>query len=59
VSPAPGLYFGFYAMLAIYVVLTVFTVYVLRRLARTHSTAAPQEIDAPPPGRPDQEDAVR
>ena len=34
VSPAPGLYLGFYAVLVIYVVLTALTVYVLRRLAR-------------------------
>jgi cytochrome d ubiquinol oxidase subunit I len=45
VSPAPGLYWGFYAVVAIYVVLTVFTVYVLRRLARSHATPAPQELD--------------
>jgi cytochrome bd ubiquinol oxidase subunit I len=45
VSPAPGLYFGFYAVLAIYVVLTVLTVWVLRRLARSHATIAPQEED--------------
>jgi cytochrome d ubiquinol oxidase subunit I len=45
VSPAPGLYWGFYAVVAIYAVLTVFTVYVLRRLARSHATPAPQELD--------------
>jgi cytochrome d ubiquinol oxidase subunit I len=43
VSPAPGLYLGFYAVIAIYLVLTALTVLVLRRLARTHATAAPQE----------------
>jgi cytochrome d ubiquinol oxidase subunit I len=43
VSPAPGLYLGFYAVVAIYLVLTWLTVYVLRRLARSHTTAAPQE----------------
>jgi cytochrome d ubiquinol oxidase subunit I len=43
VSPAPGLYLGFYAVVAIYLGLTALTVYVLRRLARSHSTAAPQE----------------
>ncbi|WP_051581512.1 cytochrome ubiquinol oxidase subunit I [Pseudonocardia acaciae] len=43
VSPAPGLFAGFYAVLAIYVVLTVLTVWVLRRLARSHDTPAPQE----------------
>ena len=48
VSPAPGLYLGFYAVLVIYVVLTALTVYVLRRLARSHATPAPQELDAVP-----------
>jgi cytochrome bd ubiquinol oxidase subunit I len=43
VSPAPGLYLGFYAVIVIYVVLTGLTVYILRRLARTHATAAPQD----------------
>jgi cytochrome d ubiquinol oxidase subunit I len=46
VSTAPGLRYGFYAVLAVYIVLTVMTVYVLRRLARHHSEAvAPQEPD--------------
>lgn len=43
VSPAPGLYAGFYAVAVIYLVLTALTVWVLRRLARGHETAAPQE----------------
>jgi cytochrome d ubiquinol oxidase subunit I len=43
VSPAPGLYLGFYAVVVIYSLLTVLTVWVLRRLARRHDTAAPQE----------------
>ena len=43
VSTAPGLRYGFYAVAAIYTVLTVLTVYVLRRLAHSHATAAPQE----------------
>ncbi len=47
VSPAPGLYLGWYSVLAIYLILTGFTVYVLRRLAREHATPAPQEIDEP------------
>jgi cytochrome d ubiquinol oxidase subunit I len=51
VSPAPGLYLGFYAVLAIYAGLTGLTVYVLRRLARTHATPAPQEVDEPRPER--------
>jgi cytochrome d ubiquinol oxidase subunit I len=49
VSPAPGLYLGFYAVVVIYVLLTALTVYVLRRLARSSDTAAPQEADARPP----------
>jgi cytochrome d ubiquinol oxidase subunit I len=47
VSPSPGLFLGFYAVLAIYVLLTALTVYVLRRLARSHTTPAPQERDSP------------
>ena len=43
VSPAPGLFLGFYAVVAIYAVLTVFTVYVLRRLAGRHDVVAPYE----------------
>ena len=43
VSPAAGLYLGFYAVVVIYAVLTVFTVYVLRRLASRHDVAAPYE----------------
>jgi cytochrome bd ubiquinol oxidase subunit I len=43
VSPAPGLFLGFYAVVAIYAVLTVFTVYVLRRLATGHDVPAPYE----------------
>jgi cytochrome d ubiquinol oxidase subunit I len=54
VSPAPGLFLGFYAVVAIYVALTALTVLVLRRLARGHDTPAPQEVDArPPDDRPD------
>ena len=53
VSPAPGLFAGFYAVLVIYAVLTVFTVFVLRRLAVTHDVAAPYEGggDVPEPDR--------
>jgi cytochrome d ubiquinol oxidase subunit I len=43
VSPAPGLFLGFYAVLAIYVALTVATVWVLRRLATGHDIPAPYE----------------
>jgi cytochrome d ubiquinol oxidase subunit I len=42
VSSAPGLRYGFYSVLAVYAVLTVATLYVLRRLART-PLQAPQE----------------
>lgn len=45
VSPAPGLQYGFWAVLAIYAVLTALTVFVLRRLARWHDVIAPQEIE--------------
>ncbi|MGH3912891.1 MAG: cytochrome ubiquinol oxidase subunit I, partial [Pseudonocardiaceae bacterium] len=44
VSTAPGLRYGFYLVLAVYLVLTVMTVYVLRRLTRVHEAPlAPQE----------------
>ncbi|MHA6794461.1 cytochrome ubiquinol oxidase subunit I [Pseudonocardia bannensis] len=56
VSPAPGLYLGFYAVVAIYAVLTGLTVYVLRRLATRHDTPAPQE---PVPAGPTEEVGVR
>ncbi len=59
VSPAPGLYLGFYAVVVIYVLLTALTVYVLRRLARSGDTAAPQEADARPPHRDPGEVALR
>jgi cytochrome bd ubiquinol oxidase subunit I len=45
VSPAPGIAFGFVAVTLIYAVLTVLTVFVLRRLARSHEVAAPQELE--------------
>jgi cytochrome bd ubiquinol oxidase subunit I len=48
VSPAPGIALGFVAVAAIYAVLTVLTVVVLRRLARSHDTAAPQELEPVP-----------
>jgi cytochrome d ubiquinol oxidase subunit I len=59
VSPAPGLYLGFYAVVAIYLALSVLTVYVLRRLARDRDTAAPQEVEAEPPHPGAGEVAVR
>ncbi len=45
VSTAPGLRYGFYLVLAVYLVLTVMTVYVLRRLAAAtpETSIAPQE----------------
>jgi cytochrome d ubiquinol oxidase subunit I len=43
VSTAPGLRWGFFAVVAVYLVLTVMTVYVMRRLARGHEMPAPQE----------------
>jgi cytochrome bd ubiquinol oxidase subunit I len=45
VSPAPGLRFGLYALVVVYTLLTVATVYVLRRLARVPVPVAPQERD--------------
>jgi cytochrome bd ubiquinol oxidase subunit I len=46
VNPAPGLRIGLYAVLAVYAVLTVGTVYVMRRLAgATPVPVAPQERD--------------
>jgi cytochrome d ubiquinol oxidase subunit I len=59
VSPAPGLYLGFYAVVAIYLLLTALTVFVLRRLAVSNDTPAPQEVDAEPPDRRTGEVAVR
>jgi cytochrome d ubiquinol oxidase subunit I len=46
VNPAPGLVTGLVAVLAVYVVMTIGTVYVLRRMVRYHRLAAPQEADA-------------
>jgi cytochrome d ubiquinol oxidase subunit I len=48
VSPAPGLYLGVFAVAAIYAVLTLFTVIVLRRLASRHDTPAPQDVEEAP-----------
>ncbi|MET7462406.1 cytochrome ubiquinol oxidase subunit I [Nonomuraea sp. NPDC005501] len=46
VNPAPGLVYGFVLVTAVYVALTVATVYVLRRLARDVPVpVAPQEPD--------------
>lgn len=52
-EPGAGLYAGFSAVAVIYAVLTVVTVYVLRRLAVTHDVPAPYEGggEAPPAGR--------
>jgi cytochrome d ubiquinol oxidase subunit I len=52
VNPAPGLVYGFLAVLAVYAVLTVATVYVLRRLAGRGADEPESGIPAPP-----QEDA--
>ena len=46
VSDAPGLRYGLYLLVVVYTLLTVATVYVLRRLARVPVPAAPQERDA-------------
>jgi cytochrome bd-type quinol oxidase subunit 1 len=42
---AGNTFLGFYAVVAIYAVLTVLTVFVMRRLARSHEVAAPQELE--------------
>ncbi|MGY1623522.1 cytochrome ubiquinol oxidase subunit I [Geodermatophilus sp. SYSU D00965] len=59
VSPAPGLYLGFYAVVVVYLALTALTVYVLRRLALSADTPAPQEVGARPPDPHSGEVAVR
>jgi cytochrome d ubiquinol oxidase subunit I len=59
VSPAPGLFLGFYAVVVIYLGLTALTVFVLRRLARSADTTAPQEVDVEPPNPDTDELAVR
>src|SRR3712207_7783508 len=41
--PISGLKVGFYAVVVVYLILTVLTVHVLRRLAAHHRTPAPQE----------------
>ena len=46
VNPAPGLANGVWPVIAVYAALTVATVYVLRRLARSRPVpVAPQESD--------------
>jgi cytochrome bd ubiquinol oxidase subunit I len=45
VSTAPGLRYGFYAVLLVYTVLTGMTVYVLRRIAGRQQARAPQEAE--------------
>ncbi len=46
VNPAPGLVWGFVLVTAVYAILTIATIYVLRRLARaTPVPVAPQERD--------------
>jgi cytochrome bd ubiquinol oxidase subunit I len=54
VNPAPGLTTGLVLVVAVYVALTVATVYVLRRLAGTGRRVAPQEVETetvPDPAR--------
>ena len=45
VNPAPGLVTGLVAVLVVYVVMTIGTVYVLRQMVRLHRLGAPQEAD--------------
>jgi cytochrome bd ubiquinol oxidase subunit I len=59
VSTAPGLRYGFYAVLVVYVALTVGAVYVLRRLAGHHEEhLAPQETEAETDARTESEAAL-
>jgi cytochrome bd-type quinol oxidase subunit 1 len=44
--PVPGLLAGLIGVTAVYLLLTVGTVHVLRRLARSETAAAPQESEA-------------
>ena len=48
VSTAPGLRYGFYAVLLVYVLLTGMSAYVLRRLAGRQPARAPQEAEPSP-----------
>lgn len=43
VNPAPGLRYGFYGLIPVYILLTVGVVYVLRRLARSPSERANEQ----------------
>ena len=47
VSNAPGLRYGFYLVAVVYTVLTVMTVFVMRRLAGAHETRVPYGPDQP------------
>jgi cytochrome d ubiquinol oxidase subunit I len=51
VSTADGLRYAFFGVCLVYLVLTVMTIYVLRRLAGNDAVVAPQEAD---PDRPDE-----
>ena len=51
VSSAPGLRLGLYGLVLVYTIMTIATVYVLRRLAREPLPLAPQEQDAPSASR--------
>jgi cytochrome d ubiquinol oxidase subunit I len=45
VSTAPGLRYGFFAVVVVYIILTAMTVYVLRRLTGGQAARAPQEAE--------------
>jgi cytochrome bd ubiquinol oxidase subunit I len=53
VSTAPGLRYGFYAVVVVYIVLTVMSAYVLRRLAGRQPARAPQEAEPSAPTQPE------
>jgi cytochrome d ubiquinol oxidase subunit I len=46
VNPAPGLIVGLVVVLTVYVLMTIGTIYVLRRMARYKRLGALQEQDA-------------
>jgi cytochrome d ubiquinol oxidase subunit I len=54
VSTAPGLRYGFFAVVVVYTVLTVMTAYVLRRLTGRAATRAPQEAEPSAAPAPEQ-----
>jgi cytochrome d ubiquinol oxidase subunit I len=54
VSTAPGLRYGFFAVVIVYTILTVMTAYVLRRLTGRAPARAPQESEPAPAPAPEE-----